>query len=312
MDLAYLRQHPHHLPTFLTHQRIRETPVAGGSICQASRLTLDDGNSVFAKTWPAARPAAGPPGQPTGEAPGGPPAGFFAAEAAGLNWLREAGAVPIPGVIAALPDMLALEWIDGGTPSARAAEDLGRGLATLHRSGADSFGAAWPGYIGALPMPNDPSGGPWPEWFAAARLEPFLRISADRGALSASDVAAVTEVLRDIDRYAGPAAGEPPARIHGDLWPGNLLWAASGRVYLIDPAAHGGHRETDLATLALFGGAPQLDRILAGYREVWPLAPDWERRVPLHQLHLLLVHTAMFGSAYRDAVLSAIRATVRQ
>jgi fructosamine-3-kinase len=296
VDLAYLRQHPHHLPTFLTHQRIRETPVAGGSVCQASRLTLDDGNSVFAKTW----------------ASGQPPEGFFAAEAAGLAWLRAADAVPVPGVVAALPDLLALEWIDGGTPTAPAAEEFGRQLAALHRGGADTFGAAWPGYIGTLPLPNEPSTGPWPQWFAAARLEPYLRMSADRGALPAADVSAVSDLLRDIDRYAGPAGAEPPARIHGDLWPGNLLWAASGRVHLIDPAAHGGHRETDLANLGLFGGAPHLDRILAGYQEAWPLAPGWRQRIPLHQLHLLLVHTAMFGSTYRGAVAAAVRATVEQ
>jgi fructosamine-3-kinase len=296
VDLAYLRAHPHHLPTFLTHQRIRETPVSGGSICQASRLTLDDGSSVFTKTW----------------ASGQPPAGFFAAEAAGLSWLREADAAAVPEVIAALPEMLALEWIDTGVPSAAAAEQFGRRLAALHRAGAPAFGAGWPGFIGALPLPNDQSAGPWPAWFATSRLEPFLRMSADRGALSAADVAAVSKLLADIDGYAGPAAAEPPARIHGDLWPGNLLWAASGKTYLIDPAAHGGHRETDLANLALFGGAPHLDRILAGYQEVWPLAPDWPRRVPLHQLHLLLVHTAMFGSAYRGAVVSAVRATVEQ
>jgi fructosamine-3-kinase len=101
---------------------------------------------------------------------------------------------------------------------------------------------------------------------------------------------------------------EPPARLHGDLWPGNLLWGADGQVWLVDPAAHGGHRETDLALLALFGGAPHLDRILAAYREVWPLADGWADRVPLHQLHLLLVHTALFGAAYRDAVMGAARA----
>ena len=68
MDLAYLRAHPQHLPTFLTHQRMRETPVSGGDVCTASRLTLDDGASVFAKSWPS----------------GSPPEGFFEAEAAGL------------------------------------------------------------------------------------------------------------------------------------------------------------------------------------------------------------------------------------
>jgi fructosamine-3-kinase len=293
VDLAYLRAHPQHLPAFLTHQRIRETPLPGGSICAASRLTLDDGSSIFAKSWPA----------------GQPPEGFFAAEAAGLAWLREAGAAPVPEVIAALPDMLVLEWIDAAPPAPATAERLGRELAALHQAGAPGFGAPWAGYIGALPLPNEPRGGRWPAWFAECRLAPYLRISADRGALSAADVTAVDRLMDNIEVYAGPAAGEPPARLHGDLWPGNLLWS-SDRVWLIDPAAQGGHRETDLANLALFGGAPHLDRILAGYQEVWPLTPGWPRRVPLHQLHLLLVHTALFGDAYRDAAMSAVRATV--
>lgn len=294
MDLAYLRAHPEHLPTFLTHQRIRETPVSGGSICAASRLTLDDGTSVFAKTWPEGT------GRPV-------PDGFFAAEARGLAWLREAGAAPVPEVITSLPGLLALEWIEPGAPSPGAAERLGRDLAALHRAGAPAFGAPWPGFIGALPQDNSPAAGPWDEWFGRARLLPYLRASADNDALSTTDVALVEGVLSRISGYGGQ---EPPARVHGDLWPGNLLWAADGRVWLIDPAAHGGHRETDLAQLALFGGPPHLDRILAAYREAWPLADGWQARVPLHQLHLLLVHTALFGRAYRDAVVTAARAVM--
>jgi fructosamine-3-kinase len=295
VDLAYLRAHPHQLPTFLTHQRIRETPVSGGDICDAARLTLDDGSSVFAKSWPASA--------------GTVPDGFFAAEAAGLEWLHEAGAVPVPEVIAQLETMLVLDWVDPGNPSPAAAERFGRGLAATHRAGAPVFGASWPGYIGQLPLDNTPSAGPWPPWFAERRLAPYLRLSADRGALSAADVIAVEGVLSRIDEYGG---SEPPARLHGDLWPGNVLWGAQEVAWLVDPAAHGGHRETDLALLALFGGAPFLDRILGAYRDEWPLADGWRERVPLHQLYLLLVHTALFGSAYRDAVMSAVRATVRQ
>jgi len=293
MDLAYLRAHPHHLSAFLTHQRIRETPVGGGSICTATRLTLDDGSSVFAKSWPD----------------GPTPPGFFAAEAAGLLWLAEAGA-PVPEVIAELPDMLVLEWLDPGAPTPAGAHRFGQALAGMHRAGADRFGTGRPGYIGALPLPEgtaEGTGERWPGWFAEQRLAPYLKISADRGALSAADVAAVERLLDNLDGYA---RDESPARIHGDLWPGNLLWSSTGTAYLIDPAAQGGHRETDLATLALWGGAPHLDRIIEGYQEVWPLAPDWRRRVPLHQLHLLLVHTAMFGASYRTAVMSAVRDTV--
>jgi len=97
VDIAYLRAHPQHVPTFLTHQRIRETPVTGGSICQARRLTLDDGASVFAKSMAD-----------------GAPAGFFHAEAAGLAWLRAAGGAPVPEVLADLPELLVLEWVEPG------------------------------------------------------------------------------------------------------------------------------------------------------------------------------------------------------
>lgn len=300
VDLPYLREHPHLLPVFLTHQRIRETPVTGGDICDAARLTLDDGASLFTKTWP-------------GHA-GTIPEGFFAAEARGLAWLREAGGAPVPEVVIALPEVLAMQWVDPAPPSPAAAERFGREVAATHRAGAEAFGAPWPGYIGRLPLDNTPSPGPWPEWFAEARLRPYLRRSADEGALGGRDVTLVERVIADIGRLAGPAGAEPPARTHGDLWPGNLLWAADGpggRVWLVDPAAHGGHRETDLALLALFGGAPHLDRVLAAYHEAWPLADGWRARRPLHQLYLLLVHTATFGAAYRDAVVHAAAEAMR-
>jgi fructosamine-3-kinase len=292
VDLPYLRAHPQHLPTFLTHQRIRETPVGGGDVCAASRLTLDDGTSIFTKTWRS----------------GSPPDGFFQAEAAGLSWLRAAAAVPVPEVVVALPELIALEWIEPGDASPIAAEQFGRHLAALHRSGAGAFGADWPGFIGPLPLDNTPSGGPWGRWFAERRLSPYLTISVDRGAITATEATVIEQIMQEIDRYDPQ---EAPARTHGDLWPGNVLWAADGRAWLIDPAAHGGSRETDLAELALFGGAPHLDRILAAYHEIWPLPDGWRARVPLHQLHLLLVHTAVFGEGYRGAVRAVAEAARR-
>ncbi|MBQ1035984.1 fructosamine kinase family protein [Micromonospora sp. C81] len=294
MDLAYLRAHPAHLPTFRTHQRLRETPVAGGNICAAARLTLDDGHSVFAKSWPegADRPA---------------PEGFFAAEAAGLRWLREAGAVGVPEVVVALPDLLTLDWVEPGEPTPEAADRFGRELAELHQAGAATFGAAWSGFIGSLPQDNTPTDGPWSTWFAERRLTPYLRRSADAAALTSADVTLIERVIK---RVHGLGGDEPPARIHGDLWPGNVLWGADDRAWLVDPAAHGGHRETDLAQLALFGGIPHLDRVLAAYQESWPLSDGWRERVPLHQLHLLLVHTALFGGSYRDVVVQTARAAL--
>ncbi len=281
MDLGYLRAHPQHLPTFLTHQRIRETPVGGGSTCAVSRLTLDDGNSVLAKSWRQGRA----------------PDGFFHAESEGLRWLAAAGAVPVPEMIVETDDLLATAWVEPGEPTPSAAEMFGRELAALHRAGARAFGAAWPGFIGPLPQDNTESPGPWADWFAERRLLPYLRLASE--ALDRATVQAVERVVSTIHRYG---SGEPPSRIHGDLWPGNVLWAAKGRAWLVDPAAHGGHRETDLAQLALFGGAPHLDRILAAYQEVWPLADGWRSRVALHQLHLLLVHAAVFGASWASQI----------
>jgi fructosamine-3-kinase len=138
----------------------------------------------------------------------------------------------------------------------------------------------------------------WGPWFAEHRLLPYLRRAHDAGAL---DVEGSTTVARLLDRLvaepdlAGPA-DELPARLHGDLWNGNVMWTADG-VVLVDPAAHGGHRETDLAMLALFG-LPHLSRVLEAYDEAAPLAPGWQDRVALHQLHPLLVHAALFGGGY--------------
>ena len=289
MELDELRAHPERLPVYLFHQRIRETPVGGGSICETRRLTLEDGSSLFAKSREDA------------------PESFFTTEAAGLRWLAEApSGAPVPEVIVALPDLLALAWIEPGEATPAAAERFGRELAHTHRAGSDGFGAPWPGFIGSLPQDNTPSHAQWAEWFATRRLEPYLKLAAERGALSRDDVAAVRRVLSRIADLAPPP--EPASRLHGDLWPGNVLWASDGRAWLVDPAAHGGHRETDLAQLALFGGAPHLQRILDAYHEAWPLADGWRERVPLHQLHLLLVHAALFGAGYRPHVMAAVGA----
>ncbi|GAA2607859.1 fructosamine kinase family protein [Actinomadura fulvescens] len=246
-------------------------------------------------------------------------AGVFAAEAAGLRWLAEAEGgqgvpvagrgVPVAGVLAADDHHLILPWLPAEPPGPTAAERFGRELAALHKaSPPTAYGASWPGYIADLPLDNTltdaESGDAWPRWYAERRLAPFLARAS--GHLSGPDVALVERVITEIDDLAGPP--EPPSRIHGDLWSGNVLWSG-GRGWLIDPAAHGGHRETDLAMLALFG-APHLSQVLGAYDEVAPLAAGWRERVPLHQLHPLLVHVALFGGSYRSAMVEAARAAL--
>ena len=235
--------------------------------------------------------------------------GIFEAEARGLRWLAEAHTVGVPEVLGWDVRTLAVAWVPEQAPDQHSAEQFGRDLAVLHAAGAERFGTPWPGFIASLPLGDrcgDTGAGDWASWYADKRLLPYLRRAAGTGTLDAADTRLVEEVASRITSLAGPP--EPPSRIHGDCWSGNVLWSG-GRGWLIDPAAQGGHRETDLAMLALFG-APHLDRILAAYQEVAPLAPGWQRRVPLHQLHPLLVHACLFGGAYRESVRGAARAAL--
>lgn len=232
----------------------------------------------------------------------GAPEGFFACEAAGLRWLSAAtGGVPCARVIEYGDDSLSLERLDAAAPTHTAAYEFGGRLARTHDAGADTFGsppAGWtgPGYFGPLqnPLPMSfVSHDRWGTFYARERLAPMAERAAHyldaeaRGAVAAVIVRCEAAAFDDDDR---------PARLHGDLWSGNVMWT-SGGVVLIDPAAHGGHRETDLAMLALFG-CPFFDAVLDGYQRQRPLREGWRDRVALHQLYPLLAHVALFGGGY--------------
>ena len=286
----------------LTGLAVREARVVGAQHgYQHLMITLSGGRRAFAKATSGQVGASDPDRALSADV-----AAAFAAEANGLRWLAEAAAVPVPEVLAVGPEALVISMIPPGRGTPEAAFQFGTDLARLHAAGADGFGAPWPGFIASLPLDNTRDAADWPQWYAQRRLLPFLSRAVDAGALRPEDARLVEAVIDRIGSLAGPA--EPPSRIHGDCWAGNVLWSG-GRGWLIDPAAHGGHRETDLAMLALFG-APSLDRILVGYNDTVPLAAGWRSRIPLHQLHPLLVHACLFGASYRDEVQSAARAAL--
>jgi fructosamine-3-kinase len=280
----------------LTGLAVRDARVVGAQHgYQHLMVTLSGGQRAFAKVAPENGPVV---------------ENSFEAEANGLRWLAEADAVPVPEVLAVTGTALVISMIEPGRATASAAFGFGAGLARLHAAGAAAFGAPWPGVIASLPLDNSPldrTAPDWPSWYASRRLLPYLRMAVDAGALGPGDARLVEAVTERVGSLAGPA--EPPSRIHGDCWAGNVLWSG-GEGWLIDPAAHGGHRETDLAMLALFG-APELDRILAGYNDTVPLAAGWRDRIPLHQLHPLLVHACLFGASYAEGVRTAARAALR-
>ncbi|GAA4427356.1 fructosamine kinase family protein [Georgenia halophila] len=233
-------------------------------------------------------------------------------EAAGLRWLADAGGAAVAEIVDEAPGVLQTRRVDDGAPEPAAAEAFGRSLARTHAAGASHHGCPPPGFdgdgfMGRAPLPLRAAKTPsraWGEFYAEDRILPYLRTAVGNGSI---DTAGAATVERCADRLAAgdfdapqPALVDPAgaARLHGDLWSGNVLWGSGGTVgTLIDPAAHGGHAESDLAQLGVFG-APHRDRIVAGYDEVSPLADGWRERVGLHQLHILIVHAALFGGFY--------------
>jgi fructosamine-3-kinase len=265
-------------------------PVGGGDINRADAVRLADGRGLFVKT--NARE----------------PAGMFSAEARGLAWLAEARALRVPEVIAHGPGFLALELVVAAPPARDFDERLGRGLAALHRFGAPRFGLDHDNFIGRLPQGNSAAPGPsWADFYRARRLEPQLHRAADAGLASPRMRRGFERLFAELPDLVGPE--EPPARLHGDLWGGNLLCDDAGAPCLCDPAVYGGHREIDLAMMRLFGGFGS--RTFAAYGEAHPLAPGHAERVPLYQLYPLMVHVNLFGGAYVGQVEAALIASLR-
>jgi fructosamine-3-kinase len=249
--------------------------VSGGDINQAHEARLSDGRMVFVKSN------------------ADPPAGMFAAEARGLAWLDQAAALRIPKVLAQDPDFLVLEHIRPGRRAANHDEILGRGLAALHRAGAQGFGLDHDNFIGRLPQANRPLP-TWAEFYRERRLMPQLRLASEGGRATHAMRRGFDNLFARMEDAVGPP--EPPARLHGDLWGGNAIVDEHGQPCIIDPAVYGGHREVDLAMMRLFGGFGP--RVFAAYEEAYPLAPGHAARVPLYQLYFLMVHVNLFGGSY--------------
>jgi fructosamine-3-kinase len=264
---------------------VRAVRLRGGDVALAYAVELDDGRRVFAKTHPSSPP------------------GFFTTEASGLSWLRAADAIAVPEVLAVSddpPNHLVLEWIDEGSARPGSERDLGVGLARMHRAGVAAFGREDRRSTGSRGLPNEPCA-TWAEFYAVNRLLPLARLASEGRAL---EPPTINDLERLAVRLAAFDTDEPPARLHGDLWAGNRLVDVKGRSWLIDPAAHGGHREFDLAMMRLFGGFA--GECFAAYAEAYPLERGWEDRVSLHQIAPLVVHAIKFGGGYVGAATAAI------
>lgn len=239
------------------------------------------------------------------------PQGFFACEAKGLEWLGQAHESGGPRVVHVYdygPDYLDIERVTPASPTLQAAREFGAQLAHMHDAGAAYFGSAPAGYDGPCyfgplqdPVPMDT--GSWEDpatYYAQGRLIPMVNMGIARGTLRESDMELTQQVIDQLPQLLGRAAQDKPARVHGDLWSGNVMWTQEDQhthAVLIDPAAHGGHREEDLAMLDLFG-ISYLSDILEGYQSVHPLKTGYQARTTLWQLYPIAGHCVFFGGGY--------------
>jgi fructosamine-3-kinase len=267
----------------------RRRPVSGGDVASAEEILFEDGRSAFVKTRQGA------------------PHRMFEGEAEGLSFLAEAGALRTPRVLAVGhegdPAFLALELVVPGRVDAKFDEALGRGLAALHRFGAPTFGLARDNFLATLEQDNHAEA-TWAAFYRRRRLEPLVARVSSRLSRRAREL--FDRLFTRMEELC--ASSEPPSRLHGDLWSGNVISDERGGPCLVDPAVYGGHREIDLAMMQLFGGFSR--RVFDAYREAWPLAPGSERRVALYQLYPLLVHVHLFGGSYVSSVEHALASTL--
>lgn len=261
------------------------TRLGGGDFAESFHATLEDKRSIFVKTHSEAPP------------------NFFTTEANGLGLLSTASELNIPAVLGVCdsPSYLALEWITSGSLGESTDIDMGRQLASLHQLPHPHFGREDCRTTGSLGLPNEPCTN-WSEFYASRRLLPLAKLASDRNALPENIIRKIEQLANRLDSVGGPTA--PPSVLHGDLWAGNRMIDEDGTNWLIDPAAHGGHREFDLAMMQLFGGFSEA--CFDAYNEVFPQETQWQERVPLHQLAPLIVHAIKFGGHYRQATADAL------
>lgn len=252
------------------------------------RIELADGTPAFRKELADAPPS------------------FFRREAIGLRALAAAGA-RVPEVLDVADDHITLAWVERGEHRTAATEErFGQELAHLHRTTGERYGSVDgepTAYLGACPVDLTPTDTWWESW-VERRVVPLTRRCVEEGTLD-------RELLELAERITPERFGplEPPTLVHGDLWGGNRVTDTRGQSWLIDPCAHYGHREVDLAMMQLFGGFS--GRVYAAYVEAFPLADGWEERIPIYQSVPLLVHAILFGGGYGIEAASALREAAR-
>ena len=256
--------------------------VGGGCINNGIRIMTSGGRSFFLKTNSNAPPD------------------MFVREVEGLEALAVPDGPRVPTPYLHGPDFLLLEDLSPASRSSDYWEVFGRKMASLHDRTNDRFGFEHDNYIGSTPQPNS-----WMEdgfeFFAHRRLIFQAEMVSKRGLITSQEA---RQVERVSNRLWEMIPEQPASLIHGDLWGGNAMSDENGSPAIIDPAAHYGWAEADLAMTALFGGFSE--KFYEVYIEARPLPSGWRERFSLYNLYHLLNHLNLFGRGYFGQVMRIV------
>lgn len=230
---------------------------------------------------------------------------MFDKEARGLGLLKENSAVTIPEVLGVgqIGDKsyLLVEYINGYGSASDYWEDFAKKLADMHRTTAPYYGLDFDNYIGRLPQSNDQYEN-WIDFFIERRLEVQVTLALYNDLI---DKKLVDRFRAFYKKLPDLLPVDQPALIHGDLWAGNVIADADGKVSLIDPAVYYANREIELAFTQMFGGFAKT--FYDTYFEAFPVEPGFDERVSIYNLYPLMVHVNLFGTSYLSGVKSVLK-----
>lgn len=266
--------------------------IGGGCISHASLLETSAG-SFFLK-WNHSSPS-----------------DFFIREAESLRELKKAApsCLVIPEVILSagkgtLPGYILLEYLQG-THKGNMDENLGRGVAEIHKVTAGSYGFCNNNYCGLTLQDNTWNTG-WRHFYSQQRIGALVRKLVSMDYYSSGDAAVFDRFCTRINDILPET--KVSSLIHGDLWAGNYMETTKGPA-LIDPASYYADREMEFGIMTLFGGFHE--RFWTAYHESNPLPPGWKERNKIYQLYHILNHYLLFGGGYGRQALEIARYYVK-
>ena len=238
------------------------------------------------------------------------PDDLFVTEAEGL---REMAAVEnlflqVPEVLISkktgkLPGYLVLRYLESGGNS-RDDEQLGQGLAILHRKFNDRFGFHHNNYCGST-LQNNQWNCDWVDFFGRQRIWHLIELIQRHRSIPSAEINVYERLLQKLPDILGH--DPKPSLIHGDLWSGNYMQTAVGPA-IIDPATSYSDREMEFSIMSMFGGFSQ--RVWDAYQNAFPFFSGWKERIRLYQLYHYLNHFYLFGGGYGSSALSIARSFV--